>query len=345
MPTLYLIEQNTNLSKSGERLLLCKKSVQGKGRPAHTDEILLDLPFADVSHVMLFGNIQVTTQALQEMLKHEIELALFNFSGRLLGQLTPPCSKNIDLRIAQFERFQDEAFKLDFSRKIVAAKLQNAAHMVRQHRKNHPELIAVQEANELLDYGERAQSAKTLETLRGIEGAGSACYFKLFGRMLSPPWQFAKRSRRPPQDPANAVLSFGYVVIGAQIQAILDGIGLDPFLGFYHTPSYGRPSLALDVLEEFRQPLIDRLALNLFNRSQFSENDFMKPPKGGMYLATEGKRTFFKQYEKTAGQFASATDTSSKHSGFRVLFQRQARILQKTLLEGKPYQPFVMKTS
>ncbi|MCA9741391.1 CRISPR-associated endonuclease Cas1 [candidate division KSB1 bacterium] len=345
MPTLYLIEQNTYLRKSGDRLLLCKKSVQGKGRPAHTDEIILDLPCADVSHVMLFGNIQVTTQALQELLEHEIELAIFSYSGRLLGQLTPPCTKNIELRIAQFERYKDEKFKLNLARSIVMAKLHNATEMVRQHRKNHPETISSAEADELAAYIEQSQTAKSFETLRGIEGAGSACYFKLFGSMLIPPWQFNKRSRRPPQDPANAVLSFGYVIVGAEIQAMLDGIGFDPYLGFYHTLKYGRPSLALDLLEAFRHPLIDRLALNLFNRNQLSEADFMKPAKGGIYLATEGKRVFFKEYEKMLGQFVAATDVADRDTGFRADFQQQVRSLQKAILEGKPFQPFSLKSS
>jgi len=340
MPTLYLIEQNTYLRKRGDRLLLCKRSVQGQGRPPRLDEILLDIPCADVDHVMLFGNIQVTTQALKQLLKHGIELAIFSYSGKLLGQLTPPCTKNILLRVAQYERYKDDAFKLAFAKKIVSAKLENAMQMVRQHRKNHPDALSPQEVKALRAYGERVRSAATLDALRGFEGAGSADYFRLFGRMFAPPWTFRARSRRPPKDPVNAVLSYGYVIVGSEIQALLDGIGFDPYLGFYHSIDYGRPSLALDLLEEFRHPLVDRLALNLFNLKILNENDFMKPPKGGVYLNTEGKRKFFVQYEKMLGQTPSATDTAGAQQGFRAIFQQQIRKLQKAFLENKPYEPF-----
>lgn len=340
MPTLYLIEQNTYLRKAGDRLLLCKRSVQGKGRPAHADEIILDIPCADVDHVMLFGNVQVTTQALQQMLRQGIELAIFSYAGRLLGQLTPPQTKNIPLRLAQFEKHGDEAFQLTLARAIVAAKLRNAAAMVRQHRKNHPQTISAEEVKALQQFCARAQRAKSLDSLRGVEGAGTAKYFQLFGRMLQPPWQFTARSRRPPRDPCNAILSFGYVVVGAEIQALLDGVGFDPYLGFYHVVDYGRPGLALDLLEEFRHPVVDRLALNLFNLKILQPEDFVNLPRGGVHMNTGGKRKFFTEYEKMLGQLAGETDTADTVRGFRTVFQQQIEKMMRAVLHGEAYVPF-----
>ncbi len=151
MPTLYLIEQNTYLRQSGDRLLLCKRpqKISKRSAPPRVDDILLDLPCADVDHVMLFGNIQVTTQALRKMLDQGIELALFSFSGKLLGQLTPPQTKNIPLRLAQFEQHKNRDFKLILAKSIVDTKLQNAVKMTRQHRKNHPEFISAAAVKEL----------------------------------------------------------------------------------------------------------------------------------------------------------------------------------------------------
>jgi len=157
--------------------------------------------------------------------------------------------------------------------------------------------------------------------------------------MFKPPWQFARRSRRPPQDPVNAVLSFGYVIVGAELQSLLDGVGLDPFLGFYHQVSYGRPGLALDLLEEFRHSLVDRLALALFNLGTFTETDFYTPPNGGVYLNTSSKRKFFQGYEKRLGQFGSATVGVTTQDGFRKIFQQQIVNFSKTIVNQEPYHP------
>lgn len=343
MATLYLIEQNTVLRKTGDRLLLCKKPQGKKGGPPRVDEIVLDLPCADVDHVMLFGNIQVTTQALQEMLEHGIEFAIFTYSGKLLGQLTPPQTKNIPLRIAQFQKHGDAAFCLRLAKAVVRNKIGNAVAMVRQHRYNHPGSVAVAEIDGLNTLIDRAGSAENLDSLRGHEGAATAAYFRLFGKMLKPPWTFTTRTRRPPKDPVNAVLSFGYVVVGAELQALLDGVGFDPYLGFYHALDYGRPGLALDLLEEFRHPLVDRLALNLFNLGSLTQQDFAPMPEGGIYLNTAGKKKFFVQYERMLGKLAGVTDAAEKTHGFRAVFQAQIAVLMKAMQQNLDYVPFQIK--
>jgi len=342
MSTLYLIEQNTVLRKTGDRLLLCKKS-HGKSGGPRVDDILLDLPCADVDHVMLFGNVQVTTQALQEMLQHGIEFAIFTFSGVLLGQLTPPQTKNIPLRIAQFKKHDDADFCLRLAKALVRNKIGNAAEMIRQHRKHHPESIAPAEVEALEELVSRAENAASLDNLLGYEGAATAAYFQLFGRMLLPPWTFTTRTRRPPKDPVNAVLSFGYVIVGNELQALLDGVGFDPYLGFYHAVEYGRPGLALDLLEEFRHPLVDRLALNLFNLGSLTEADFARESNGGVYLNTAGKKKFSLQYERMLGELAGATDPAGKPRGFRALFQDQVAALMKAMQQNVDYVPFQMK--
>ncbi len=342
MATLYLIEQNSVLRKTGDRLLLCKKS-SGKGGGPRMDDILLDLPCADVDHVMLFGNVQVTTQALQEMLEHGIEFAIFTFSGKLLGQLTPPQTKNIPLRIAQFRKHDDPDFCLRLAKAVVRNKIGNAAGMLREHRKNHPDSMASAEIDAIETLVGRAENAANLDSLRGYEGSATAAYFQLFGRLFNTPWQFTTRTRRPPKDPVNAVLSFGYVIVGAELQALLDGAGFDPYLGFYHALEYGRPGLALDMLEEFRHPLVDRLALNLFNLGVMTQQDFAPQPEGGIYLNTAGKEKFFTQYERMLGELAGPTDPAGKPRGFRAAFQDQIAKLGKAVVDGAAYLPFQLK--
>ncbi len=306
-------------------------------------DILLELPCEDVDQVMLFGNIQVTTQALQQLLKNGIEMAIFTFTGKLLGQVTPPKTKNIHLRIAQFERYRDKSFTLQIAKEIVQAKLHNALTILRKHRKNHPELFTIEEIENFNRFIERTKVAENTAELRGVEGSATAVYFRLFGLMFNPPWKFNKRTRRPPKDPVNAVLSYGYVIVGAEIQSLLDGIGFDPYLGFYHAVHYGRPSLALDLLEEFRHPLVDRLALNLFNLNILQEDDFYKPPKGGVYLNISGKKKFFKQYEKILGEYASDTDAAEKAKSYRAIFQKQIQKFAKALQGEINYKSFYLE--
>jgi len=361
MPVLYLIDQNTVLRKTSDRLVLTSKPPGSRttSKSYSQADVLLELPCNDVDHVMLFGNIQVTTQALQELLEHGIELALFTFSGKLLGQLTPAASKNITLRIAQFEKHRDEKFVLNTAKAIVLNKIGNALAMLRQHRWNHPEIFTDAELAALEDLSKRADNADNLDSLRGHEGSATAAYFKLFGRMFKAPWKFSTRTRRPPKDPVNAVLSFGYVVVGSELQSLLDGAGFDPYLGFYHAVDYGRPSLALDILEEFRHTPVDRLALNLFNLGIMEKTDFMNTPGDGVYMNTSGKKKFFEQYEKMLGEHAGHMDRSTvepsddlidDQSGpqpgkrtFRVVFQRQITALTKAVAEGKDYAPFNLK--
>lgn len=341
MPTLYLIEQNTTLRKTSDSLRLCKKpSSLKKSAYVSQEEVLLELPCSDIDQVMIFGNVQVTTQALHELLEHGIEVSLFSFSGKLLGQVTPPKTKNINLRLDQFNKYNKKQFHLKIAKSIVTQKIYSIQKILREFHKNHPDAFDLQDISSLPEIIERVKNAITLDSLLGFEGSASAIYFKLFGKMIKPPWKFDGRNRRPPKDPVNAVLSFGYVVVGSELQSLLDGIGFDPYLGFYHSIHYGRPSLALDLLEEFRHSFVDRLTLNLFNRHTFTESDFYNPPGGGVYMNTEGKKKFFVQYEKMLGEYVGASSVNIQKTGIRSVFQNQIHLLAKAIQQDIPYKPW-----
>jgi len=341
MPTLYILQQNSVLRKRGNRLLLCKHSSASSRSSVLQGDILLDVPCADVDHVMIFGNVQLTTQALQHMLKRGIECALFTKTGRLLGQLTPPLGRNIELRARQFELFSNSNFSLEFSRKIVAAKIDNALNLLRRFRKNNPEKITLADLKILSPYLLKVRDCRSLGQLRGLEGAAAAAYFRLFSNLLPDEWTFTTRSRRPPKDPVNAVLSFGYVVAASRIQALLDGIGFDPFFGVFHRNSYGRASLALDILEEFRQPLIDRLAIRLFNQRILNQNDFQPHAGEAVYLVDSGKAKFFREYERSMGQLTEAGDVNP--GDILPAMQKQIRLLVKQVMDGIAYQPYIFR--
>jgi CRISPR-associated protein Cas1 len=148
---------------------------------------------------------------------------------------------------------------------------------------------------------------------------------------------FSGRERRPPPDPFNALLSFGYVLVGNEIQSLLDGMGFDPYLGFFHQLDYGRPSLAIDLLEEFRAPLVDRLSLKLVNLGVLHKEDFVTGPDGGCFLNQDGKKRYFQAYEEELNRPIALGE---EHLSYRRLFRRQAERLARSLAGEEPYRSF-----
>lgn len=326
MATLYITEQNAILRKTGDRVFVEKD-----------DQVLLEVPCLKLESVFLFGNVQVTTQALAELLDHGIELALFSVSGRLRGQLTPPKAKNVELRMRQYELARSSVFCLNLAREIVQAKIENSLHVLRELRRNHPALFSPADIETLSVQAARVPQAGSLGSLRGLEGGCAATHFRLLGRAVPAELGFSGRERRPPPDPLNALLSFGYVLVGNEIQALLDGMGFDPYLGFLHQLDYGRPSLALDLVEEVRAPLVDRFSLRLVNLGILHKEDFVTGRDGGCFLNQDGKKRYFQAYEEELNRAASL---DGENLSYRQLFRRQAERLARALTADEPYRSF-----
>jgi CRISPR-associated protein Cas1 len=329
MAFLYLTEQGAILRKSGERLFVEKD-----------EATLLEIPAAKVEGVLVFGNVYLTTPALQLLLNQGVELALFTRRGRLLGQLTSPFPKNLDLRRAQYGRAGDPAFCLDLARAIVAGKLANSLALVREFSYNHPETDLQSESERLSALLPQVEEASTLSSLLGLEGSGARFYYQAFARMVRRAFNFTGRRRRPAPDPVNALLSLGYTMVYNEIASLLDGLGFDPYLGFYHQPDYGHATLASDLLEEFRAPLVDRLTLTLINNRVFTQEDFfLHEPSGSVYLQDEPRKRYFQEYERFVNR-SFETGDDGQETDFRRLFRRQAERLRNALLGGERYQPF-----
>lgn len=326
MANLYVDEQNALLRKRGGRLEVVKDGAE-----------LAAIPLHRLDTVLLYGNVQFTTQAAAALLDRGIELALLTTRGRLRGQLTPPQPKNVLLRLAQYPRLEDEAFRLAFGREVVRAKIENCAALLRRFRANHPEALRDDAVRVLDESAERAAAATSLEALRGVEGSAAAAYFRAYAAALPEAIAFERRSRRPPRDPANSLLSFGYTVLGHEIQALLDAMGFDPYLGLYHGVDYGRASLALDLLEELRPAVIDRMALTLFNRGDLRAEHFTGDAERGVYLAADGRERFFRAYER---EMAKEVAAAGERTTWRGVLRRQAEALARSIREGKPYRGY-----
>lgn len=186
-----------------------------------------------------------------------------------------------------------------------------------------------------------AERAQTSGSLLGIEGSCTRAYFTAFGRMLREGFPWTGRSRRPPKDPPNALLSLGYVLITNEVSCILSALSLDPYVGFFHGLRYGRVSLALDLVEEFRHGLIDALTLDLLNRRHFALEDFTAGEDGAVLLDSEGLRRYLTLYETRLG--GAITDSSDQATTWRGLVRQQAETMRQAILTGSRYKPFVVE--
>ena len=326
--SLYLTEQGSVLRKAGQRLIVDKN-----------DEELLEIECFKVDTIFVFGNVQVTAQALTQVLAHNIELSLLTQRGRLKGQITPPMPKNVILRKAQNRVEQDEAASLALAKTIVAGKIASSRRFLDRHRRNKPEAGFEEFVDQLSDDLEQVRGAPSLASLLGREGDSARAYFQGLA-LACTGMPFTGRKRRPPPDPVNALLSFGYTLVGSEIRSILDAMGFDPYMGILHQLRYGRPSLALDLLEEFRVDAVDRLVLGLVNRKVLTPKHFYDDPEGkGMRLTQKGAKIFFAAYDKhMTSEFACQGPL--RRTTLRQAFRFQAERLAKTLGTGQPYAAF-----
>jgi CRISPR-associated protein Cas1 len=332
MANLYLTEQGSILKKKGDRLVVEKDR-----------EVLLDVECHKIDAVLIFGNVQFTTQSVHELFQHGIELAILTRTGRLIGQITSPTTKNIELRVEQFRRYEDESFKLDFSKGIVKGKIRNSLQFLRSFFYNHPEVDLKEEIGGLQKAEDGLSHQITLEGLNGVEGMAAKHYFDGFGKMILGEFVFDGRRKHPAPDPVNALLSLGYTMVFNEISSLLDGMGFDPYLGYYHKIDYGRPSLASDLLEEFRAPIADHLTLKLINNRVLKAEDFYDNPKGeGVYLKRDALKRYFAEYEDFTNHEFIHPETKEK-TCLRKCFRIQIENLASCIKGEKEYQPFYLE--
>ena len=226
--------------------------------------MMLRVPIERVSRVVLVGRAGATTPAMHALLGAGIPLLLVTRSGRLVGRLSPPTAANLALRRAQYRRDGEAAFCLELAQSIAAGKVRNQRTLARRLARRHEGIDDVFAAD-LEEAIGRMETAKDLDTVRGIEGYAARRYLGIYRQAFDAQWGFKKRTRRPPRDPINALLSLGYTLLGQNLTTALEIVGLDPYLGYFHGEAYGRAALALDLIEEFRTPIIDSLVLTVIN--------------------------------------------------------------------------------
>jgi CRISP-associated protein Cas1 len=286
MPPVYVVQQGARLRVDNRRL-----SVERE------EEVLLQVPLGQVSQVVLFGNISLTTPAMVALLAQASEVVFLSehgeYRGRLVGAVTP----HVPLRRAQYRRLEDPVFVLAMAQGFVGAKLAHLRALLLRHNREQPDEV-VTAAGAQLNRALAALPRKTaLTALRGLEGAASAAYFRGYRRLFGPQWSFARRARRPPPDPVNVLLSFGYTLLAQAAAGAVQSAGLDPFAGFLHEVAYNRPALGLDLMEEFR-PVVDGIVLWCCRGGQITPEDFTPGPEDRPVVLSEaGLRRFVQAYE------------------------------------------------
>ena len=349
-------ERALYLNTPGLRIGLKSEILQVKDSEGVVDEVRL----SDVSHVALFGNIQITTQAVQELCEQEIPLAYFSMGGWFYGLTRGHGLKNVFTRIEQFRAADDEARCLALARRMVQGKIKNQRTMLMRLHVDAPS-AAVQQLKEQIS---RVMSARNLGELLGMEGAAAAVYFQHFAGMIKVcadddelpglesskaakaknefTFDFTKRKRRPPTDPVNALLSLAYSLLSKDCTIAALAVGFDPYVGFYHQPRFGRPALALDMMEEFRPLIAESTVLTAINNRMITPGHFVRAGDA-VNLTPAGRKVFFQAYEQRMNALITHPIFDYKVSYRRVL-ELQARLLASYLTGEIPdYVPMVTR--
>lgn len=343
MPPLYLTTQGSKLCFRERRFIVEKD-----------EETLATVPAVHVEQVLIFGNVALTTPAIAYLLDRSIETTFLTQDGRYRGRLVGPEGGNGLLRLRQYERVLETAWALETARAIVQGKLHNARTLLRRYarRKESDAPVSAEgslsaAADELTALIESAGRCQSVNSLSGVEGRGAAVYFGAFRALITAPgWTFEGRNRRPPRDPVNALLSFGYTVLLHNLESAVRAVGLDPYLGFLHQPAYNRPSLALDLAEEFRSIVVDSVVLRCINNGIVLPEMFRRDPSPDapypVLLDEEGRARFIRELEARLTLEFRHPDSEERVT-YRRCFELQARRMARCIQTGERYRPFTVR--
>ncbi|MGB6169998.1 MAG: type I-D CRISPR-associated endonuclease Cas1d [Geitlerinemataceae cyanobacterium] len=333
MGTLYITQDDVFIGKIDERL-----NVKGK------DKKLLDVPLLHVDGVVVVGRASISSAAISELLQRKIPLTFLSNTGQYLGKLEPPLTKNIFVRNAQWKAAGETPQSIHVVRGFVRGKLKNYRRSLSKAQGNHSELslnLAIDRISQTIS---KLEKVETIDSLRGLEGAGSAAYFSVFNQLIRAKVFVFKPRHRPATDPVNSLMNFGYTLLRQEVESAINIVGFDPYLGYLHVQRYGRVGLAFDLMEEFRPLVADSVILNAINNRMLTLDDFtIEPISQVVRLSDTGRRTFLTLLEKKK-QSEFKHPVLGRKCTYREAFEIQARLLAKYLMgEIEQYPPLVLK--
>ncbi len=334
MESLYVIEQGSYLTRSGDCLNIMKQGT-----------VLETIPAKGLNKLVLTGYVSLSGPVMDYLIRNRVETVFITPTGRFRARLMIDEHKHVALRKAQYINLSDPAFSMEVMKVIVQGKLRNMTTFLLRRGRDYGEIQLKSAAASIKSLTASLSSANEAAVVRGIEGAGARIYFSVFSHLLrNPDFSFKTRNRRPPLDPVNALLSFVYTLLTNEVISAIKVCGLDPYLGALHEISYGRPSLACDLVEEYRSLIGDRFVLGLLNRKMIKPDDFLYRQLKQKAFADEKEmsknrpvemkpplyRTFLKSYE----------ELMRGSSSFRGIILEQVRSFAVYIQEPeKGYQP------
>lgn len=325
---LVVQANQAKIAKKGEELQVFVK-----------DKLQQSVRIREVSQVVVMGNVYITTPCLRALMEKQIPVSWHSYGGWFSGHTIGTGHKNVELRTEQFRHSFDNNHCLQIARALVRDKILNCRTLLRRNWRDGrapAELLSAMKRDARL-----TEKAQSIESLLGVEGAAAARYFKHFRAMLKTDatgfeFDFKSRNRRPPLDPVNALLSLAYAVLTRQLTNTLSAVGFDPYRGFYHQPRYGRPALALDLMEPFRPLLADSTVITVLNNGEVEAPDFIHRA-GAVALTAKGRKALFAALERRMSQEISHPVFGYKAS-YRRTLELQSRLLGRYLL-GEIEQP------
>ncbi|MEM8829189.1 MAG: type I-D CRISPR-associated endonuclease Cas1d [Cyanobacteria bacterium P01_G01_bin.19] len=335
MGTVYLTQEyDSFIGKTDERLTV--KANKKK---------LLDVPLIKIDGLVVMGQATISPDAISELLARKIPLSFVTATGRYKGCLQPELTKNILVRKAQWQAEGSTTAAVHLVRGFVRGKLKNYRQFLMRRQREDSKLNLDKTISSLERAIAPIDSTDSIDSLRGLEGAGSAAYFGYFNRLIqNPQFQFKSRVRRPPTDPVNSLLSLGYSLLRHDVQSAVNIVGFDPYLGYLHSQRYGRPSLALDLMEEFRPLVVDAIVLSAINKKKLTPDEFSTEAiSNAVSLNKEGLEIFLRLYEQKK-QSRFKHPVLKRQCSYQEAFEIQARLMAKYLmLETDKYPPLILK--
>ncbi len=291
--TLFVTQPDSYVAREGEAVVVKVEN-----------EVKLKVPIRTIGGLVVFGYTGVSPSLMELCAEHGVHISFLTEHGRFLARVTGPVTGNVLLRREQYRAADEMSESASISRCIVAAKIANSRTTLQRALRDHPSLcqtVLLQHVVDKLDWAiESLSSASDLDTIRGIEGDASRAYFSVFDNLIvdqKADFSFSERNRRPPLDNVNALLSFSYTLLMHDVESACESVGLDPAVGFLHRDRSGRPGLALDLMEEFRSCIADRLVLSLINRRQINSTQFTKTESGAVIMNSEARKTLIVDYQ------------------------------------------------
>ncbi|MEO1783462.1 CRISPR-associated endonuclease Cas1 [Thermodesulfobium sp. 4217-1] len=341
---LYIVEHGTRIHKDADRFDIYRGS-----------ELVRSFVSSQIESIVVMANASFTPHAINYILKNNIDTVFLSSKGVYRGRLIGQMPKNVELRIMQFKLYLDGNFATEFAKKIVFSKANNCRHLLQRYnwdRRNDKVKDCISKIKSLAT---KLEFIDDIEQIRGIEGKIAAIYFDALSNLfIHKEFKFFGRNKRPPLDPINALLSFLYILLYQRVESALYECGLDPYLGFFHTVDYSKPSLALDLMEEFRA-LIDGLVLRLINKNIFSSEDFwykeeyVEDSSGkdiysveAVYLNIEGVKKAITYFQELLEKSKYISTLGNNINLFQVI-REQCKIFVRCISKNEFYQPFTQR--